>query len=445
MGSSVSDVIDAHGAGRRHLQELRPDCPDAFAEIVDCALQLDPSARFQSAAEAQRALAVVLSPLPAAPSVAAGPVHRQRARAAPLVAVVGALALAGVGVARMFSHPAAGGAPHGSVAVIPFRTTGDALETQQLVEAMSDDITVQLSRLPGLRLVAGTSASRYRNSSEPVTQIGRDLNVEALVTGRVQMRESAVRVTVELVDTTSSQQLWADTFVGRTDEFDALQSRIAVGIASALKGQLTQDAARAIARKPMHSDALRLYLRGRYLANKRTPEDRRAALNFFQQALTTARCRFAHADSRMHVQRTVWTAAAGARPRTIEGRRAESGGIRRHTAAAHGLGAAYQQEWRFAESAVAYRRALALSPNYAVARHWDALCLVEKAFRRARREIDYAFSSIHFQMPSRQRGVVPTSPATTTARSVDFRKCSLRTLDLRRRPARRGPNHVGPV
>ena len=129
-------------------------------------------------------------------------------RFVPSLIVVVLLGLGGFGGYRA-AWGVVGGPPYSSVAVIPFESTVDAPQTHGFVEAMSDDITVQLSRLPGLRLVAGTSARRYRDSSASVGQIGRDLDVAALVTGRVLLRDSTIQVFVELVDTRTSRQLWA--------------------------------------------------------------------------------------------------------------------------------------------------------------------------------------------------------------------------------------------
>jgi serine/threonine-protein kinase len=398
-------LLDAHARGQRtRLSDRRADLPEAFVRLVERATDADPNRRFQTAGEMQAALAEACAE---SPGVAVAQPGRARwgMRAAALILT--AVVLAVVGVRSVL--PPRSSVTFNSVAVLPFRHIGPAENLEYLAAAVGDDVTAQLSRLAGIRVVSGTKAGASPSAS--ASDIGRELRVASLVSGSAQITGDRIRVMVELVEASSSRQLWADTFEGTRQEMVSLQGRVVQAIATAIKGQLTAAEASRLTHRRVNADAFQLYLKGRYFWSKRTPEDLRTSIELFQDAIEIQPdAALAHAGL---ADAYALSGLYGYLPATEAQKLAEASALQALAlddtlAEAHAaLATVYHDQWRMRQAESSFARAVALNPNYAAARHWYAIYLVQIGrFTEARREVDYAQS------------LEPTSPAVATARGV---------------------------
>ncbi len=396
-GTSIDELRTAHARGQvRHLGEVRPDLPDNFIAAVTRALHPDPSRRYTTARQMQDALARITSPgtsrRPAVAPAAPAPRRARRTLLAAAALLVAALGAGGFWLSRPREAPPVERGDATWLAVLPFRHIGPDAVTAYYGDGLSEDLTAQLSTLPAVRLVSGVSVRRYRNTDRPASEIGRELNVSALVTGSVRVVDDRVRIVVELVDTRKSEQLWAGTFDRSLEDVLAIQAEVAQQVAQALVGSLSPRDAAKLDRREQDPRAFDLYLKGRYQWNTRTPEGLRQSIDLFRQAIAIdpdAALPYAGlADAYLLTAFYNLGSRAEAHDEA-ESAAAKAVSLEPELAQAHAaLGALRltQFEWVGAESSL--KRAVELNPSYASARHWYALLLAQRGrFDEAAAEI----------------------------------------------------------
>jgi len=173
--------------------------------------------------------------------------------------------------------------PRASLAVLPLvNSTGDP-ETDYFIDGITETIINSLARLPQLRVITRTTVFRYKGTSLHPQDVGRELAVGAVLTGRVAQRGDNVRVQVELVDVAYGVQLWGERFYRRTTDIFSIEEDIALEISHALRLRLTEDEEAQIRKRPTESkQAYQLYLKGRYHWNRRSLLP---AIGYLEQAL----------------------------------------------------------------------------------------------------------------------------------------------------------------
>jgi class 3 adenylate cyclase/TolB-like protein len=177
-------------------------------------------------------------------------------------------------------------APRLSSVVLPFTNLSDAREDQYFADAITDDVTTDLSRVAGMTVISSNTAFAYQNRRVDTRQIGRDLNVRYVLGGSVRRSGNRARVNVQLIDAETDANIWADRFDHDSTELLALQDDITSRIAVALNLELISAEA---ARSSEHPDALDCILRGRaalYNYGGPTPENFTEAMALFRRALT---------------------------------------------------------------------------------------------------------------------------------------------------------------
>src|SRR5438067_1395446 len=175
------------------------------------------------------------------------------------------------------------GAPRLSVCVLPFANlTGDG-DQHYLTDAITDDVTTDLSRIPDLVVISRNTAFTYRDKPIDSRQIGRELRVRYLLQGSVRRSGNRVRVNTQLIDTESDTHVWADRFDHATEDLLALQDDVTGQIAIALDRELVRVEA---SRSSDHPDAVDYVLRGRAALDKGSSrENISEAIQLFEQAL----------------------------------------------------------------------------------------------------------------------------------------------------------------
>jgi adenylate cyclase len=173
-------------------------------------------------------------------------------------------------------------APRLSIVVLPFANLSNDPEQQYFADGITEDLTTDISRIQGSLVIARNTAFTYKGNND-VKRIGRELGVRYILEGSVQRAGNQVRINVQLVDTETGAQLWADRFDRDAADLFALQNEITARIARALQSQL----AIAEARRPtVQPDALDYILRGRAVLTRPTSkENSNEASTLFEKAL----------------------------------------------------------------------------------------------------------------------------------------------------------------
>jgi adenylate cyclase len=229
----------------------------------------------------------------ATPPAETEPPRRRQAAAitAPVIgviAVIGVIVLAaafGVQPHRWFLNPNPP-APL-SIVVLPFTNLGGDPEQEYFADAISDDLTTDLSRIAGSVVIAHSTAMTYRDKPSDVRQIGRDLDVRYALEGSVRRLGDQVEVNAQLIDTGTGAHVWADRFDTDRRNLVVAQSDITGRLARSLHLELLEAAGRRVEQaKTVNPDASDLAMRGWVLWYRPfSPTNRQAAARAFEQAL----------------------------------------------------------------------------------------------------------------------------------------------------------------
>ena len=276
----------------------RADAPPALVALVTQLIAKDPAQRPQSAEGVLRALEVA----PPALGTTTPRILQRRfaATAALLLAVsVGAYGLwrgtnasrgrreAGALAGAPGSSPASG-AIH-TLAVLPFVNTGGATTDDYFSDGMTDELAHALARLPGLRLAGRTSTYTFKGKAAPAQEIGRALDVRALVGGTVRRAGDRLRVTTQLVSTMDGKVLWDSVYESRSNDVFAVQDEFTRAIVAALAHRLgaagTTSSPIDVRRGTTDQEAYELYLKGRYFFLNRSAVNLGRAIAYFREAV----------------------------------------------------------------------------------------------------------------------------------------------------------------
>jgi adenylate cyclase len=173
-----------------------------------------------------------------------------------------------------------------SLAVLPFENmTGDA-EQEYFVDGMVEEITTAIARLPWLFVIARNSAFTYKGRPVDVKQVAQELGVRYVLEGGVRKAGNRVRITGQLIDTTTGAHIWADRFDGALDDIFELQDQVASSVAGAIEPKLRQSEIERASRKPTENlTAYDLYLRALAQSYRYTEEGLAEAVVLARQAL----------------------------------------------------------------------------------------------------------------------------------------------------------------
>jgi TolB-like protein/Tfp pilus assembly protein PilF len=284
-----------------------------------------------------------------------------------------------------------------SVGVLPFTNLSGNPENAYFAAGIQDEIITRLAKIGELKVVSCLSTQRFKGSPDDLPAIAKQLGVANVLQGSVQRSADAVRVNVQLVKAETDTHLWADTFDRKLTDVFQIESDIAKTIAEKLQAKLTGSEERAISVKPTADpQAHQLYLQGRYFWNRRTGENLKKALTYFQQA--------AEKDPSYALAYTGISDSCALIP--VYGAGAPQDYYPRARAAAEKalelddmLGEAHTslanvlfRYLEFAESAKEFERSITLDPNYPTAHQWYGrlTLLITGQFGRAIAEVKRA-------------------------------------------------------
>jgi serine/threonine protein kinase/tetratricopeptide (TPR) repeat protein len=289
-----------------------------------------------------------------------------------------------------------------SLAVLPLVNGSGDQDAEYLCEGIAESLLNSFSRLPKLRVVPQQKSFRYTGPDVDIHVVARDLNVQSVLTGKVLVRGDTLVVKMALDDVARDARVWGQQFTKKMSDIFVLQDEIADEVLQALKLKLVAEPKKRAPRATHSSDAYHLYLKGRFCWSRRTPDNTRRALEFYQQAIENdpdfALAYAGIADCYAHLGFTPYGTMrpAEAYPRA-------KAAAEKALALDPSLGEAYASlglsaflyDWDWAAAERAFRRSLELAPESMGARLWYPFLLVDigrgdEAIREARRaaEID---------------------------------------------------------
>jgi TolB-like protein/Flp pilus assembly protein TadD len=173
-----------------------------------------------------------------------------------------------------------------SIVVLPFANFGSSPDNEYLSDGITEEIINALTRVEGLSVVSRTSAFAYKGKSEDVRKIGRELDVEAVLEGSVQVAGDRLRVTTQLVDVAGGFHLWSERFDRAMQDVFAIEDEIAENVVRALRLFLREDERRALAKLPTSNvRAYEYYLRGRQFLHQSRKKSLEFAREMFRRAI----------------------------------------------------------------------------------------------------------------------------------------------------------------
>jgi TolB-like protein/DNA-binding winged helix-turn-helix (wHTH) protein/Tfp pilus assembly protein PilF len=274
-----------------------------------------------------------------------------------------------------------------SLAVLPLDNLSADSKQDYFAEGMTEDLITQLSKLGDLKVISHTSVMQYKGTHKPLPQIARELNVDAVVEGAVQLSGNHVRITAQLVDGRSDQHIWAEDYDRDLSDVLLLQSDVARDIAKQIDLKLTPQQQQRLAKDahPVNPDAYQAYLLGRFYWNKRTADGLAQSGKYFQEAIQKDP-NYALAYSGLSDYFAFLTLIGGpeilppnqamiqAKAAAVKAVQLDDSSAEAHASMGHIL---HNYDWDFDGAEREFKRAIELNPNYATVHHWYAHMLMQ--------------------------------------------------------------------
>src|SRR5258708_7433748 len=173
-----------------------------------------------------------------------------------------------------------------SLAVLPFENASRDPEHEYLSDGIAGSLVNTLATVPKLRVIAQSTVFRYKGRRIDPQAAGRELNVRAVLTGRIMQSGGSLRIGAELVDVATGSQLWGAQYDRKPGDIFAIQDEISTEISGILRLKLTRAEKRRLTKHQTDdAEAYRLYLKGRHHWNRWTEEGFYKAIEYFQQAV----------------------------------------------------------------------------------------------------------------------------------------------------------------
>jgi TolB-like protein/Tfp pilus assembly protein PilF/predicted Ser/Thr protein kinase len=269
---------------------LNPELPQELDRIITKSLEKDRDLRYQTASELRGDLKRLHRDTSSGKSAAVSVADRTAASAAKpkpkwLIPAIAALILLLAAAAWWWFRPHIGAAVQ-SVAVIPFvNATGNA-DGEFLSDGLTEDVINRLAQLPELHVTARSTVLRFKNKDEDPQKIGKELQVQGVMTGRVTQRGDEIAVETDLVNVSDGTQMWGQRYTRKMSDVAALQNEIVTDLTAKLRTQITHEEKAAMSLgATTNSEAYQLYLKGRFYWNQRSKENILRSIDSFKQAI----------------------------------------------------------------------------------------------------------------------------------------------------------------
>jgi TolB-like protein/Tfp pilus assembly protein PilF len=263
--------------------------------------------------------------------------------------------------------------PEKSIAVLPFDNLSRDPDNAYFCEGVQDEILTRLAKVADLKVISRTSTQRFKSAPNDLRETAKQLGVAHILEGSVQRASDQVRVNVQLLNALTDAHLWAETYDRNLTDIFAVESEIAKAVADTLRAKLSGSEQHAIASRPTeNAEAHQLYLKGRFFWNKRTGNDLKKSIDYFQQAIAAdpkyALAYAGLADAYVFLPgynagtpRDCYPKAVAAAKKALE---LDDTLAEAHTSLALAI---WYYTFDFSQANKEFQRAIELNPNYAIA------------------------------------------------------------------------------
>ena len=418
-GESTAEIFKAIlDATPTAAARLNPDVPADLERIISKSLEKDRNLRYQSAADLRSDLTRLKRDLDSARAsgiyppptstesssrisvpILASP--RALSRKLTVFGVAGVVIVLAIGAAVYFMRGGSGTKKIDSVAVLPFVNATADTNNEYLSDGLTESLIGALSEVPDLKVMARSTVFRFKGKDDDPQKIGQQLQVSAVLVGRITQRGDEVGVQTDLVNTSDGSELWGAHYERKAADITQLQSDIARDISKRLRGvRLSEEKQQRLGRAgTTNPEAYRLYLEGRQLWYGRTPEGLKRSIDLFEQSIA-ADPNYALAYAGLgDTYNVIPSYGAGITSRqaglladaaTRKALELDDSLPEAHLARADFL----CFSWKWAEADQEFRRAIELDPNSAAVHYLYAFSLLvpQKKFDQALEEFRIALS-----------------------------------------------------
>ena len=360
------------------VRSINPDFPPRLEAIIAKALHKDRGQRYQRAGDIIADLQQVKR------DADSGHRDQEAGAESALISTGGPLSSAGTQRSRTSAQQSGSfRAPRvskviGSLAVLPFENMSRDPDNEYLSDGIAGSLINILATVPKLRVIAQSTVFRYKGREIDPQAVGRELNVRAVLTGRIMQSGGSLRIGTELVDVATGSRLWGEQFDRKPGDIFVIQDEISHEISEKLRLQLTKaEKKRLVRRHTEDAEAYRLYLQGRHHWNRWTEEGFYKAIGYFQQAVekdpSYALAYTGIAESYVLLG---WNSYLPPKEAFPKGKAAAMTALRldpdlgeAHTPLAAAL---WLHDWQWPEAQKEFKRSLELNPAYPTANHYYA-------------------------------------------------------------------------
>jgi serine/threonine protein kinase/Tfp pilus assembly protein PilF len=376
-GSTSSDTLNRIlNSQPEAIARFNYNIDPALEHIIRKCMEKDPDRRYQSARE----LLIDLKNLKrdtesgSRPELPARPAPKNIMRYAVVVGILAAV-IAGLYYFRSWRR-----SEIRSLAVLPFVNANANTENEWLGDGITETTINSLSQIPDLKVMARSTVDRYKGKSLDPQKAGRDLKVDAVLTGNVSQQGDDLVIGTELVKVADGSLIWGENYRNKISDLVSMQRAISEKISDELRTRLTGEQKKVISKQfSVNPEAYQLYLKGRFFWNKRGEEDIKKAIELFNQAISKdpsyalayvglADCYVVKSSPFSREVRLKKGTAAANKALELEPTLAE---------AYVSLGAAKELDWDWKGAEKLYRKAIEINPNYPTAHQWLSEILVQ--------------------------------------------------------------------
>ena len=280
------------------------------------------------------------------------------------------LALSFVVLFSFFRYPRGRSAENNirSLAVLPLENLSRDPAQDYFADGMTDELITSLAKLQTLKVISRSSVMRYKGTNKPLPEMARELNVDGIIEGTVLRSGNRVRITAKLIQASTDQHLWAETYEGNVEDVLRLQDAVARAVAAEIRFKLGPEAEARLAKSAsVNPAAYEAYLRGRYhFYDRWTNAGFDAASHYFEEAIARDP-KYAPAYAGLADYYTFRDfplprkeAIENARELAAKALQLDDGLAEAHTAIANLL---FRYDWNWPEAEKEFKRGIELNPN----------------------------------------------------------------------------------
>jgi serine/threonine-protein kinase len=264
-----------------------------------------------------------------------------------------------------------------SLAVLPFTNNGNDPDKEYLSDGISESLITRLSQLPGVKVIANSSSSRFKAKDADPQEVGKALGVTAVLLGKILQRGDTLLISVELIDARDRTLLWGQQYTRKASDLLVVQGDISREIAEMLRVPLTAgQQQKLVTSETTKAEAYELILKGRFHSARGTLEDRKLAGDYFNQAIAVdPNYALAYAELSDIYRSLVNSGALDPKVYLPKALSAAQKSLELDDGLAVGhysLANLKTNAWQWADAESEYKRAIELDPNLALAHRWYA-------------------------------------------------------------------------